>query len=59
MTITNFEYDKWNKWSNKSKSTKFDEGNQIHGEKKLGKEFDVKYRMRDSKAQSDGLDLHD
>jgi hypothetical protein len=41
MTITNFEYDKWNKWSNKSKSTKFDEGNQIHGEKKLGKEFDT------------------
>lgn len=33
------------------------EGNEMH--EKLGKEFDLKYRIRDSKAQSDGLDLHD
>lgn len=46
------------RWSDIKIAEKFTpEGNEMH--EKLGKEFDVKYRMRDSKAQSDGLDLHD
>jgi len=46
------------RWSDIKIAEKFTpEGNEMH--EKLGKEFDVKYRIRDSKAQSDGLDLHD
>ena len=46
------------RWSDIKIAEKFDsEGDKMH--EKLGKEFDQKYRISDSKTSSDGLDLHD